>query len=83
VIPQEMPPPDEIAELIAWVDGFVREKGLAAAGDRIVVVAGLSMTTPGMMNNLVIQTVGEEWTPAEMRSASHLAVAATDGMERG
>jgi pyruvate kinase len=78
VIPQEMPPPDEISELIAWVDGFVREKGLAAAGDRIVVVAGLSMNTPGMMNNLVIQTVGEQWTPAQVRSESHLTAHAME-----
>jgi pyruvate kinase len=59
VIPQEMPPPEELTGLIAWVDEFVREKQMAAVGDRIVIVAGLSMTTPGTMNNLVIQTVGE------------------------
>jgi pyruvate kinase len=65
VIPQEMPPPDEIKGLIAWVDPLVREKRLANVGDRIVVVSGLSMHTPGTMNNLVIQTVGEEViTPA-------------------
>jgi pyruvate kinase len=62
VIPQEMPPPDEIKGLIAWVDRFVQEKGMADPGDRIVIVAGLSMSTPGTMNNLVIHTVGEQWT---------------------
>jgi pyruvate kinase len=61
VFPQEMPPPDTVTSLIAWVDGFVREKGMAAAGDRIVIVSGLSMSTPGTMNNLVIHTVGEVW----------------------
>jgi pyruvate kinase len=59
VIPQEMPPPDQLTGLIAWVDQFVQEKKMAAPGDRIVIVAGLSMSTPGTMNNLVIQTVGE------------------------
>lgn len=67
VIPQEMPPPETITDLIAWVDGFVRERGMAAAGERIVIVSGLSMSTPGTMNNLVIHTVGEAWDgePAE------------------
>jgi pyruvate kinase len=59
VLPQEMPPPDQLTGLIAWVDQFVQEKRMAAQGDRIVIVAGLSMATPGTMNNLVIQTVGE------------------------
>jgi pyruvate kinase len=61
VIPQEMPAPEEISGLLAWVDKLVREKQWAAEGDRIAIVAGLSMATPGTMNNLVIQTVGEDW----------------------
>ena len=61
VIPQEMPPPSTITDLITWVDRFVRGKKLAANGERIVVVAGLSMSMPGTMNNLVLHTVGEEW----------------------
>jgi pyruvate kinase len=65
VIPQEMPPPEEITGLIAWVDQFVQEKRLANPGDRVVIVAGLSMSTPGTMNNLVILTVGELWTPPQ------------------
>jgi pyruvate kinase len=63
VIPQEMPPPGQLTDLIAWVDQFVQEKKMAAAGDRIVIVAGLSMSTPGTMNNLIIQTVGEAPDP--------------------
>jgi pyruvate kinase len=61
VIPQEMPPPTTITDLIAWVDRCAREKRLASQGERIVIVAGLSMSTPGTMNNLVVHTVGEEW----------------------
>jgi pyruvate kinase len=64
VIPQEMPPPDKITELAAWIDRFVQEKQMAAPGDRIVIVSGLSMSTPGTMNNLVIHTVGEVWSDA-------------------
>jgi pyruvate kinase len=65
VIPQEMPPPESLVKLIAWVDAFVREKKMAAVGDRIVIVSGLSMSTPGTMNNLVIHTVGEDWIEDE------------------
>ena len=65
VTPQEMPPPESLTKLIAWVDQFVREKGMAATGDRIVIVSGLSMSTPGTMNNLVIHTVGEDWIQDE------------------
>jgi pyruvate kinase len=61
VLAQEMPPPTTITDLIAWVDQFVRGKRLATLGDRIVIVAGLSMSMPGTMNNLVIHTVGDEW----------------------
>ncbi len=61
VIPQEMPPPSTVNDLIKWVDHFVRAKKMAAISDRIVIVSGLSMATPGTMNNFVIHTVGEEW----------------------
>jgi pyruvate kinase len=59
VVPQEMPPPEQFTGLIAWVDDFLQTKKMARVGDRVVIVAGLSMTTPGTVNNLVIQTVGE------------------------
>jgi hypothetical protein len=55
-----MPPPEHFNGLISWVDNFVRQKKMAKIGDRVVMVAGLSMTAPGTVNNLVIQTVGEE-----------------------
>jgi pyruvate kinase len=69
VIPQEMPPPEQLTGLITWVDDFVREKEMAAVGDRIVIVAGLSMNTPGTMNNLVILTVGENVSGVEREVA--------------
>ncbi|MEZ0265735.1 MAG: pyruvate kinase, partial [Phycisphaerae bacterium] len=80
VIPQEMPPPTTTLDLITWVDGFVRGKKMAAPGDRIVIVSGLSMSTPGTMNNFVIHTVGEDWAegpasapaPATPSSPTHL-----------
>jgi pyruvate kinase len=59
VIAQKVPPPETFAGLIAWVDSLVQKKKMAEVGDRIVIVAGLAMAAPGIMNNLVIQTVGE------------------------
>ena len=47
------------------VDNFVRQKKMARVGDRVVIVAGLSMTAPGTVNNLVIQTVGENMSGSE------------------
>src|SRR5688572_13457854 len=47
VLAQEMPPPTTITDLITWVDQYVRQKKLATLGDRIVIVAGLSMSMPG------------------------------------
>jgi pyruvate kinase len=58
VIPHEMPPPADMPTLIAQVDVLVREKGLAAEGDRIVLVAGSTMGAPGTMDGIIIHTVG-------------------------
>ncbi|MGC4001091.1 MAG: hypothetical protein QM767_27985 [Anaeromyxobacter sp.] len=44
------------------MDQFVQTRKMAGAGERIVIVSGLSMSTPGTMNNIVIHTVGEFWT---------------------
>ena len=60
VIPQEMQPPAKIATLVQQVDHLVREQKFAAMGDRIVIVAGSSLGTPGMLNGVVIHTVGGE-----------------------
>jgi len=79
VIPQEMPPPKDFTGLIAWVDQFVRDAEMAAAGERIVIVAGLSMTTPGSVNNLVIQTIGETWGQAPLDAPPGSVAATTAG----
>jgi pyruvate kinase len=58
VIPQEMAAPPDVPALIALVDGFVREKQLAVDGDRVVMVAGSAMGSPGTMDGIIIHTVG-------------------------
>ena len=63
VIPQEMVPPRSMPELIGNVDALVRERGYAANGDRVVVVAGASMGTPSTLNGIILHTVGEDWNP--------------------
>jgi pyruvate kinase len=59
VIPQEMPPPKDINELVSGVDKILREREFAQTGDRVVVVAGSSLGTPGTLNGIVLHTVGE------------------------
>lgn len=64
VIPQEMLPPRDVDALMQQVDTMVQERGYAQPGDRIVIVAGASMGTPGTMNSVIIHTVGESWHTA-------------------
>jgi pyruvate kinase len=61
VIPQEMPPPRDMTELVASVDRLIRARKFAETGERIVVVAGSSLGTPGTMNGIVMHTVGESY----------------------
>ena len=58
VIPQETQPPDDPREFLRVVDDLVREQKFARGSDRIIVVAGSSLGTPGMLNGVLIHTVG-------------------------
>lgn len=60
VVPQEMAPPANMGELVAQVDLLVREREFAALGQRIVIVAGAALGTPGTLNGILIHTLGEE-----------------------
>ena len=60
VIPQETQPPEDPREFLRVVDDMVREQKFARTGDRIIVVAGSSLGTPGMLNGVLIHTVGGE-----------------------
>ena len=59
VIPREMLQANDVASLISQVDQLVQQKRLAAAADRIVIVAGSALGAPGTMNGIIIHTVGE------------------------
>ncbi len=61
VIPQEMSPPSEMSALVAEADRLMQEHKYAGVGDRVVIVAGSSLGSPGMMNGVVIHTVGDRW----------------------
>jgi pyruvate kinase len=58
VTPREMPMPQTMSDLVKAVDELVLTRQLAAAGERIVIVAGAAMGTPGTLNGVVIHTVG-------------------------
>ena len=62
VMPHELTPASELGELVTRVDRLVQEEKLAEAGQRIIVVAGSSLGTPGTMNGIVLHTVGEHWS---------------------
>ncbi len=61
VIPQEMSPPQGMQDLVESVDQLVRDRKFAASGERIVIVAGAALGTPGTLSGIVIHTVGEQW----------------------
>ena len=60
VIPHEMPAPPDMTTLVERVDALVREHDFAKVGQRIIIVAGSSLGTPGTMNGIVLHTVGEQ-----------------------
>ena len=62
VIPQEMAPPETMHLLVQNVDALVRERKFAGLGDRIIIVAGAALGTPGTLNGIILHTVGEQWT---------------------
>ena len=49
--------PKDMNDLINSVDLLLKEQKLADTGDRIVVVAGASMGTPGLLSGVIIHTV--------------------------
>jgi pyruvate kinase len=61
VVPVQMHAPDDMTSTIAATDALVLERKLAAAGDRIVIVAGWSPAMPNTMNGIIIHTLGEKW----------------------
>lgn len=62
VIPQEMIPPDEITQMVADTDQVLRTRKYANNGDRIVIVAGAALATPGTLNGVFLHTVGDRFT---------------------
>ena len=66
VLPVEMAPPLNMADLVESVDRLVGQKAFTPPGSRIVIVAGASLGTPSTLNGVVIHTIGE-------RSSANLA----------
>jgi pyruvate kinase len=54
--------PKDMNELIASVDVLLQLNKLAETGDRVVVVAGASMGTPGLLSGVIIHTVDQAVT---------------------
>lgn len=75
VIPQEMPPPGTMMDVVESVDRLVQDRKFAHVGDRIIIVAGAALGTPGTVNGIIIHTVGEQWT-GHVHAAANAAIEA-------
>ena len=53
-----VPSVDETDEMVAMVDQDLQDKGLATAGDRVVVVAGAPVGISGTTNSLFVHQIG-------------------------
>ncbi|MEL7238160.1 MAG: pyruvate kinase, partial [Planctomycetota bacterium] len=58
VLPVRMKTARQLSELVPAADAKALELGLVKPGDRVIVVAGRSMGTPGAMNGIVVHTIG-------------------------
>ena len=59
--PLLMDPPRSMDELVDRVDQLVREKKLAAEGQRVVIIGGAAFGTPGTRNAIILHTVGQQF----------------------
>ena len=78
VIPHETPLVKDEQQLVREVDALVREQKYARVGDRIVIVAGSSLGSPGMLNAVLIHTIGDE-KPPHLSDGSPAMVRALEG----
>jgi pyruvate kinase len=70
VIPVKLASANDLAELVSRIDHLVQQRNFAEIGQRIVIVAGSSLGTPGTMNGIILHTVGERWSPAPAQMES-------------
>jgi pyruvate kinase len=68
VIPLECSPPTTMDGMVTEIDALIRDKQLASSGDRVVIVTGSSLGTPGMMNGVVLHTVGTQPLESQFHS---------------
>jgi pyruvate kinase len=59
VVPHEMQPLADVRDLTRSVDELVRAQQYGDLGDRLIIVVGTSIGTPGMLNGVIIHTVGK------------------------
>ena len=72
VLPQEMAAPADLATLIEAVEKVARERQLASDSDRIVIVAGSALGSPGMIDGIVIHTLGRSTENARLGTIQEL-----------
>jgi pyruvate kinase len=72
VLPQEMAAPADSATLIEAVEKIAMERQLAGASDRIVIVAGSALGSPGLIGGIVIHTLGRSTENAGLGTIQEL-----------
>ncbi len=65
VIPQLMERPDNVnvSAIFEMIDKMLTTRKYATHGDRVIIIAGWSPTTPDTMNGIIVHTVGDKWAP--------------------
>jgi pyruvate kinase len=74
ITPREMPAPPDFPSLVTQIDDMLRAQQFVSPGDRVLIVAGSTMGTPGTLDGIVIHTIGHQWTepPASAQSLDDL-----------
>ncbi|MBC7783184.1 MAG: pyruvate kinase [Burkholderiales bacterium] len=70
VVPQLMERPESTAEMFERIDKMLIARKYAQEGDRIIIVAGWSPTTPDTMNGIIVHSVGDKWAPISPTGSS-------------
>lgn len=71
VVPELMDKTNDISGLFEQIDRTLLNRKYAQQGDRILIVAGWSPTTPDTMNGMIVHSVGDKWTALSPTGLTH------------
>jgi pyruvate kinase len=71
VVPELMEKSGDIASLFEQIDRRLLNRKYAQQGDRVLIIAGWSPTTPDTMNGMIIHSVGDRWAALSPTGLTH------------